>query len=136
METRKSELKLISLIAFTVISIFLLCGCSNKITQGEVIEKTYTPAHSEIIIMPVVTSNGKTSTVRAVPFAYYYSDKWEIKIQKWNEESKGMQTAVFRVTEEVYDDIDIGSEFIYKEDMEPNYPEYTRQKQEDENESA
>lgn len=131
MKTRKIRIKFISLIAFTVILMFLLCSCSNKITQGEVIEKTYTPAHSEITIVPFITSNGKTSTVRVVPFVYYYSDKWEIKIQKWNEESKEMQTAVFRVTKEVYDDIDIGSEFIYKEDMEPDDPEYTRQKQED-----
>lgn len=124
------RLKLISLTAFTVIVMFLLCGCSDEITQGEVIEKNYSPAHTKIITMPVVISGGKTSNITLVPFKYYYSDKWEITIQQWNEESKEIQTAVFRVTKEVYDGIEIGSEFIYKEDMEPNYPEYTRQIQE------
>ena len=134
MKISKIRRTLILLTTFTVIAIiamFLLCGCSDEITQGEVIEKNYSPAHTKIITMPVVISGGKTSNMILIPFKYYYSDKWEITIQQWNEESKEMQTAVFRVTKEVYDDIEIGSEFIYKEYMEPNYPEYTREKQEE-----
>ncbi len=59
---------------------------------------------------------------------YHYSDTYKITIRDYidNEE----QTETYRVTKEVYDSVDIGDEFIYNEEFEPNEPEYTREKQE------
>ena len=104
-------------------------GCSQNLTQGEVIKKEFTPAHSETTILPVVTTDGENMSTIFVPYVYYYSDTYKITIRDYidNEE----QTATYRVTEEVYDSVDIGNEFIYSKEYEPDEPEYTREKQEE-----
>lgn len=101
----------------------------DLITEGEVINKTFTPAHSSVQIIPIVTSNGKTTSTTMIPYVYYYDDKWEITIQDYNEDAEEMETATYRVTEEVYNSVEIGAEFIYSEDMQPNTPEYTRERE-------
>lgn len=107
----------------------LLSGCQNSITQGEVIEKEFTPSHTEVMLVPLVHSNGKTSYTTLVPFIYSYSDSWKITIQSYDEETGENSTATYRVTENVYNSVEIGSEFIYDENMKPSEPEYIRERQ-------
>ena len=101
----------------------------DLITEGEVINKTFTPAHSSVRIIPIVTYNGKGTSTTMIPYRYYYDDKWEITIQDYNEDAEEMETATYRVTEDVYNGIEIGAEFIYSDDMQPNTPEYTRERE-------
>lgn len=98
----------------------------NHIWRGN--RKNYTPAHTSVNVVPIITTNGKSTYTFFVPYTYYYSDKWEITIQAWDEENAEMQYATFRVDESVYDKVEIGAEFVYEESMEPNEPEYTREK--------
>lgn len=116
-------------IFFSILLIALvLGGCSQKLTQGEVIEKKFTPAHSEVMIIPIVTSNGESISTTYVPYVYYYSDAYKITIRDYVDTEE--QTATYRVTKEVYDNVNIGDEFIYSDEYEPDEPEYTREKQE------
>lgn len=110
--------------------VFGLYGCSTNITSGEVVDKTFTPAHVQTVIVPTHISNGKTSTTIMVPYTYYYSDTWRIKIQQYTEED-GYLTATYRVTEDVYNTVSIGDQFEWNEDMEPQNPEYTRERVEE-----
>ena len=107
----------------------ILTGCSKAITEGEVISKEFTPAHTQIMFIPIVHTNGTTSYTTLVPFIYYYNDKWEVTIQQYDDEQKEMLSATYRITEEVFDAVTIGSEFVYSNDMEPLEPEYTRERQ-------
>lgn len=117
---------------FVVLAVVLLLSisaCSSKITSGEVVEKNFTPAHREVRLIPIVISNGKTRITSVIPYTYHYSDRWEITIAAWDEKEKKMQTATYRVTEEVYEAVEIGAEFVYDKDMNPIEPEYTRERQ-------
>lgn len=116
------------LVVLAVALLLVLSGCSGKITSGEVVEKSYTPAYSTVRIIPLFISNGKTSRVMPIPYVYHYSDKWEVTIAAWDEKEKKMQTATYRVTEEVYEAVEIGAEFVYDKDMKPIEPEYTRER--------
>ena len=40
----------------------ILTGCSKAITEGEVISKEFTPAHTQIMFIPIVHTNGKHHT--------------------------------------------------------------------------
>ena len=115
------------LLAVLISFVIFLSGCGETITEGEVIEKNYTPAHIQTAIIPVVHSNGKTSYTTLIPFIYYYADKWTITIRGYSDEGEE-QTATYRVTEEVYNNTAVGSEFVYTEEMEPSNPEYTRER--------
>lgn len=121
-------MKRLASVVFLVAILLSVTGCKKKITSGEVIEKNYTPAHTSVNVVPIITTNGKSTYTFFVPYTYYYPDKWEITIQAWNEENSEMQYATFRVDESVYDKVEIGAEFVYDESMEPNEPEYTRKK--------
>lgn len=46
----------------------ILTGCSKAITEGEVISKEFTPAHTQIMFIPIVHTNGKTSYTTLIPF--------------------------------------------------------------------
>lgn len=121
------------LVVILLISLFLniLDFFSSKdITEGSVVNKEFSPAHSETVTIPRIISNGKTCSTVIVPYVYHYSDTYKITIRDYidNEE----QTATYRVTKEVYDSVNIGDEFIYNKEYEPNEPEYTREKQEKE----
>lgn len=116
-------------VVLAVALLLVLSGCSGKITSGEVVEKKFTPAHSEVRLIPFVISNGKSVSTGIIPYVYRYSDRWEVTIAAWDEEEKKMQTATYRVTEEVYEAVEIGAEFVYDKDMKPIEPEYTRERQ-------
>lgn len=46
--------------------LILLTGCSQKITEGEIYEKEFRPEKTEVLIVPMVHTNGKTSYTRLV----------------------------------------------------------------------
>lgn len=76
---------------------------------------------------PIVHSDGKTTYTTIVPFLYHYDDDWEATIQQYSEEESSMLSATYRVTQEVYDSVNIGDEFVDGKDMEPDTPQYTRE---------
>lgn len=108
--------------------LLLLTGCGAEITEGEVIQKEFTPAYTQLLMVPVVRSDGKTTHTAMLPYVYFYSDKWTITIRAYSEDGEEIRET-FRVSEQVYDETELGSEFIYTDDMEPDEPEYTREKE-------
>jgi ABC-type glycerol-3-phosphate transport system substrate-binding protein len=114
--------------ALLVLMLLLLVGCGERITSGEVIDKKYTEAHTTVRMVPLVMSNGKTTTTMIVPYVYHYADKWEITIRQWDADGGSEVTATYRVTEEVYDAVNLHDEFVYDKDMKPKEPEYTRER--------
>lgn len=122
---RTFALVLAALMLFAFVS--FLTGCSKKITQGEVVDKTFSPAHVQTMLVPVFISNGKTMTTYFIPYVYQYPDTWTITISGPGEDGE-TETATYRVTQEVFDAVPLAAEFIYKPEMEPSEPEYRRER--------
>lgn len=101
-------------------------GCEKRITQGEVIDKIFSPAHNVYSLVPIVTSNGKTSTTYFIPYVYHYPDTYKITISGPDKNGKA-KTATYRVTKDVFEAVPLGAEFVYKPDMQPDEPEYQRE---------
>ena len=106
--------------------ILLLAACSEQIVKGEVVDKTFSPAHVRTVLIPICISNGKTTRTYFIPYVYHYPDTWTIIISGPGEGGK-TETATYRVTQEVFDAVPLGAEFIYKTEMEPKEPEYYRE---------
>lgn len=123
----KQNSKFFIVFVFAIIVFAVLSGCEKQITEGEVVSKQYTPAHNQVVVVPIVHSNGKTSYTTFIPFIYHYADKWTVTIRDYVDEEE--KRATYRVTENVYDSVEVGMEFVYDENMAPNEPEYTREKQ-------
>lgn len=118
--------KRIAVFIVTVLLVGVFTSCANRITEGEVTEKEFLPAETTVMVLPVVTSNGKTASTSYIPYTVCYPDRWYITIQKYSEKEEKMLTATYRVTEDVYDAVEVGDEFVYDKNYEPTEPEYTR----------
>lgn len=107
-------MKKIILLALCLIMLLSLCGCLDKITEGEVYEKEYREAHTSLMMLPLVVSNGKTTTTTIVPYIVYYPDRYVIHIRAFVDNE--WVTEDFYVSEEVYNSINIGDMFVFDED--------------------
>ncbi len=122
------KLRIIALMCIILLCALLLTGCSQKITDGEVYKKEFKEAHTEIRIMPIVTTNGKTTHTIMMPFTYSYPDRYIVYIKKF--EDNEWKTANYYVTKEIYENIKIGDEFKYVEGRDLVDEPYTREKSE------
>lgn len=117
--------RIISLL-LAVVLIVLLTGCADQITKGEVVDKTFSSAHVQTVLVPVCISNGKSTMTYFIPYVYHYPDTWTITISGPGEDGE-TETATYRVTQEVFDAVPMGAEFIYKPEMKPEESEYYRE---------
>lgn len=102
------------LIVFLMI---ILTGCNEKITEGEVYGKEFKEEYTTIIMTPITHSNGKTSYTTIIPITYHYPDRWVIRIRSLEKNKDGeYETAEYYVTQEVFDDCNIGDIFSYDKD--------------------
>ena len=116
------------LICITLLCALLLTSCSQKITEGEVYEKEFKEAHTEVRIIPIVMTNGETTHTIMMPFTYSYPDRYIVYIKKF--EDNEWKTANYYVTKEIYENIKIGDEFEYVEGRDLVDEPYTRERSE------
>jgi len=93
---------------FIVILSFIFVGCSPRITEGEVIKKTFIPEHSEVHFQPIIS--GKVTAM--IPISHFYPDSYIIYI-KGKDDENNVVTESFYVTKEEYLTYKIGMWFKY-----------------------
>lgn len=105
------------IIFISLMCLTLLAGCEQKITEGEIYEKEFRPEETEVIIVPMVHTNGKTSYTTPMPIVHHYPDRWRIAIRSIEKNDDGdYDTADYYTTEEVYSNCKVGDMFSYDED--------------------
>lgn len=106
-----------------------LCGCGHKLTEGEVYDKEFKGAITQVMIVPVVISDGNTTSTTMIPYMYYYPDRWIIRIREPNGDGTYV-TDEYYTTKEVYDSVNIGDTFSYDPYRDFENEPYTRERQE------
>ena len=106
----------------------MLCSCSSKITQGEVYDKVYKQAKTCVQFIPVVHTDGQSTYTTLIPYCYYYPERYEIHIKQMDNNGE-YQTAKYYVTESVFNEINIGDEFVYDSERDYDEEPYTREVQ-------
>ena len=107
------EVKKIILLALCLIMLLSLCSCSNKIIEGEVYEKEYREKITTIMSLPLVISNGKTTTTTIIPYVVHYPERYVIHIKAFQDGE--WVTEDFYVSKDVYDTINVGDMFVFDE---------------------
>lgn len=97
----------------TTLLVLALAACSQKIKEGEVVGKEFTPQHTMMILMPVTISTGKTTTTNMIPMWLFFPDSYRIDIKafdgnQWVEASWWTDRAT-------YDQVVVGGYFIADE---------------------
>ena len=106
-----------------------LCGCGHKLTEGEVYDKEFEEATTQVMLIPIVISTGKTTTTSVVPYVYYYPDRWIIRIREPNGDGT-YTTDRYYTTKEIFDSVNIGDTFSFDPDRDFENEPYTRERQE------
>lgn len=71
-------------------------------------EKGFHPAYTSIIMMPVVHSTGKTSTVTMIPIPFFHPDSWSVSFKAFDEKENVWRERTVYVSKEVYDVVNTG----------------------------
>ena len=108
-----------------ILILLSLSGCST-ITEGKIIEKEFIPAHTESILIPVVTKVGNSTITNLIPVIRDYEDQWVIVFEGINEEGETETRKVY-TKEETYNSYEVGDNFVYVEDRDSDEPEYTEE---------
>lgn len=105
----------------------LLSVSETRLTEGEVYDKSFTAAHSQTLMLPMVHSIGKTTLTTMMPYIRNYPDTYSISIRDFQDGE--WITATYYVSEDVYNDVEIGDIFKYDEDRDLEEAPYTQEKQ-------
>jgi len=101
---------------FTLLLILLpLTACDDKLTSGEIYSKSYTPAHTQLLMLPYAISAGSSVRIVMLPYQIYHADDWVISISA-SREGKEVRTT-YHVTQEVYDAYEVGDWFVYDKEV-------------------
>ena len=121
-------MKKVFVCALVIICVFLLVGCGG-ISEGEVYEKEYRQAYTQILLMPITISDGKTATVIYVPFLISYPDRWCVRIRNREKAEDDYATNTFWITEEVYNSVEVGDWFVFDKDYCSTEEPHTKERQ-------
>lgn len=111
-----------------VILSLLLSGCGSKLREGEVYDKSFTPAYTQLMMMPMSISNGKSISTILIPFYVHHPDTWSVSIKEFREKDETWVTATYWVNQTVYDSVNIGDQFKYDENTCLEEAPYTRER--------
>jgi NADPH-dependent 2,4-dienoyl-CoA reductase/sulfur reductase-like enzyme len=106
--------------------LFGAVGC-NSVTEGEIVEKWYEPENSYVAIMPMMISNGKTTTTMMIPYYIYDGEDYCIKIKGIDKKGKE-RTKTLYVRRERWQDLDKGQYFCIDGDCSEDDFTYKKEK--------
>ncbi|MDQ0362579.1 hypothetical protein [Breznakia pachnodae] len=122
-------IKVIKRILMMIILVLLAVACSNhKLTEGEVYEKEYKPESYTTQLIPMSICNGDSCTTYLQQYVYYYPERYAIHIKAFSEEDNEWIYDTYYVNETQFNEIVIGSQFIYDEELHLDEEPYTRSK--------
>ena len=115
-------------IVFVYLALMLfLCGNEERLTEGEVYDKNFTAAHSQVLMLPMVHTNGESTYTTMMPYTRYYPDTYSVSIRDFQDGELVKDT--YYVPEEVYDAVQIGDMFQYDADRDLEEAPYTQERQ-------
>lgn len=121
--------KMLIIILLLMVICLLLSGC-EKIREGEIYKKEFLKENTQVSMIPIIHSNGKTSYTTFIPVTHHYPDRWKIYIRSLNRDKQGnYKKAVYYTTKEVYNQCEIGNIFSYEEGRDSNEEPVDKQKQ-------
>ena len=93
-----------SLIVFCVSVIVVSC---EHLEYGNIVEKEYHPAWTQVMFIPIIISDGKTTSTMMIPYFVWHNESWSIDVE--GKGTKGsIMTETFYVDKLAYDTSKIG----------------------------
>jgi hypothetical protein len=95
----------------TILLLLLITySCKPPITEGIIIDKYYEPNHTYITVLPIVTTNGKTTSTIMIPYVIYDNEDYCVKVRGINIDNDTIINTLY-LSKSQYDTLNI-NEFI------------------------
>lgn len=105
-------------IVMGVVAVAFMCialvGCSEKVTDGMVVDKKYSP-QSSYIVQQCSMFDSKGVCTMYTPVTHTIPEKWSVTIQGKNSSGETDETT-YRISENNFDEIQIGDHLVYDEE--------------------
>ena len=112
---RNTKLRFSTSACLLAILCCVLCLTScNKLEEGVVVAKWYEPTHTYVALMPLVISNGKTTTTMMIPYVITDYEDWCVKIKGKYKDEERIETIY--VSQKLYEYLSIGSHLKLTDD--------------------
>jgi len=103
--------------ASALLLLLSISGCAGSpIIRGEVYDKRYEAEESSVVMLPIVTSSGKTPVTTLIPVVVHDDEQWIVCIRRWNEAKQRFETNQLSVTADCYEQVTLGDWFSRDED--------------------
>jgi hypothetical protein len=96
------------LLFYCLLCAVLLSTSCQKLKYGDIVEKWYEPANSYFMLMPMIISNGKTTSTIMIPYYIYDNEDWCIKVTGIGTKGDTI-TRTFYVDKITYDTLSVGN---------------------------
>lgn len=117
----------LAFLAFVSVILITLTGCMEQIKEGTVYKREFVAEHTEMIMIPIVHSTGKTCYTTFVPVIRIYPDEYIVSIKKYNTDSKEWDTADYYVSKSVYGKVKVGDYYVFNDKDGTSDEPYTQQ---------
>lgn len=102
-----------------VLFVIVLSGC-ERITEGYIIQKWYEPAETNLVLIPILISNGKTTSTVLMPYTIYDGEDYCIKVIGVTSEGKE-KTKKLYLTPDEYDLVSIDDFYVIEKDKDKDF---------------
>jgi hypothetical protein len=66
---------------YAMLAVVFLCGGCNRLKEGDVISKHYDPTNTYMMLMPMIISNGTSTTTIMIPYLITDYEDWVVEIE-------------------------------------------------------
>lgn len=88
-----------------------LCACEQRPAKGLVTAKRFEAAHTDMVMMPLIIYNGKSTTTILMPYWFHYPDRWILTIEPYDDSGRPLPTRTVQITREAFEATDKGKWF-------------------------
>jgi len=92
---------------FFLLFLVVLLSC-EKLRYGNVIKKEYHPEYTSTMLLPLVISTGKTTTIVMIPYFVHHNESWSIDVRGTGVKGHSI-TRTFYIDRNSFDTTKIGT---------------------------
>lgn len=85
--------------------------------EGKVIHKKHHTERKQLLMIPIVTSDGKSTTTVMTPIWITHPETWSVDVQNWDKEDEEFVEERFYLSKEAFDGIELGDWFKFNSNL-------------------
>ena len=104
-----------------------VASCQSRISEGTISKLEHKEAHSQFMLLPITTTDGKSTTTIFTHYWLHYPDRWAVTIEAFQDDK--WKSATYYVSQDVFAALEVGQMFQYDPDRDFDREPVTKEKE-------